>query len=93
MVDERQLDGHTVSSPCEPNGLGELKYTHLLILISLIQTPVLIFFTICEIRYDFVKPKRVFTVCYSICIIWWFHTIVEPLLLTFRVFTIKFVGV
>ena len=25
MVDGRRLDGYTISSPCEPNGSGELK--------------------------------------------------------------------
>ena len=24
-TDGRRHDGHTISSPCEPNGLGELK--------------------------------------------------------------------
>ena len=25
MTDGRRLDGYTISSPCEPNGSGELK--------------------------------------------------------------------
>ena len=36
---------------------------------------------------------RIFTVCYSICIILRYHTTVELLSLNFRVFTLKLVGV
>ena len=37
----------------------------------------------CILRSDFSKI-RVFTVCYSICIIWRCHTMVEPLILNLR---------
>ena len=31
MTDGRRLDGYTISSPCVPNGSGELKYIKYLI--------------------------------------------------------------
>ena len=34
-TDGRRLDGYTISSPCEPNGSGELKNHMIFFLISL----------------------------------------------------------
>ena len=33
-MDGRRLDGYTISSPCEPNGSGELKGKYLLFVMS-----------------------------------------------------------
>ena len=38
------------------------------------------------------QTAPVFTVCYSFCIIWRYHTRVESFILNFIVFTVKLVG-
>ena len=40
-TDGRQLDGYTISSPCEPNGSGELKSQHSLVKFCLLVLKIL----------------------------------------------------